>query len=55
MDTGGVERASVDAYEREGALPAAGAAPALAEGITGVEPAGEAEKAIVTRPEALVP
>ena len=32
-----------------------GAAPALAEGTTSIEPAGEAEKAITAKLEALVP
>ena len=54
-DAGEVEPSGFDAYKRGGALPVVGATPALAEGITGVEPASEAEKAIVARPEALVP
>ena len=54
-DANEAEPPGFDAYEQGGALPVAGTTPALAEGITGIEPASEAEKAIVARPEALVP
>jgi hypothetical protein len=47
------EPSSVDAHERGGALPVVGAVPALAEETAGVEPAGEAEKAMAAKPEAL--
>jgi len=50
-----LEPSSVDAYERVGALPVVGAAPALAEGTAGVEPAGEAERAMAAKSEALAP
>ena len=50
-----VEPSGVDTHERGGALPVAGAAPALAEGIAGVEPAGEAERAAAAKSEALAP
>jgi len=55
MEARKVEPSGVDAHERGGALPVVGAAPALAEGTAGVEPAGEAEKATAAKPEALVP
>jgi hypothetical protein len=50
-----VEPSSVNAHKRGGVLPVVGAAPALAEGTAGVEPAGEAEKATAAKSEALVP
>jgi len=46
---------AVDAHERGGALPVAGAAPTLAEETAGVEPAGEAERAAAAKSEALAP
>ncbi len=55
MEARKVEPSDVDAHEQGGALPVVGAAPALAEGTAGVEPAGEAEKATAAKPEALVP
>jgi hypothetical protein len=54
-DAGEVETSSVDAHERGGALPVAGTAPALAKGTAGVKPAGEAERAITAKSEALAP
>ena len=54
MDAEGVERADIDAHEQGGTLPVVGAASALAEGTAGVGPAGEAETATTTEPEALV-
>jgi hypothetical protein len=48
-----LEPSSVDVHKRGGALPVADAAPALAEGAGGIEPAGEAERAAAARPEAL--
>ena len=54
IDVREVELSHVDAHKQGGVLPVTGIAPALAKGITGIEPASEAEKAIVTRPEALV-
>jgi len=50
-----LEPSSVDAHERGGALPVVGAAPALAEETTGVEPAGKAERAAAAKSEALAP
>ena len=55
MEARKVEPSGVDAHERGGALPVVGAAPVLAEGTAGVEPAGKAEKATAAKPEALVP
>ena len=52
-DTKEVEPSGVDEYERRGALSIVCAAPALAEGTAGVEPAGEAERAMAAKPEAL--
>ena len=52
-DTKEVEPSGVDAYERRGALPIVCAAPALAEGTAGVEPASEAERAMAAKFEAL--
>ena len=50
------EPSSVGARERGGALPVAGAAPALTESTTAVEPAGEAERAAAAaKSEALAP
>ncbi len=54
-DAGELEPLSIDAHERGGALPVAGAGPALAEGTAGVELAGKAEGAIAAKLEALVP
>jgi len=45
-----VEPPGVDAHERGGALPVVGAAPALAKGTAGVEPAGEAKRATTLSP-----
>ena len=53
MDAKKLELSSADAHERGGALPVMGAAPALVKGAAGVEPAGEAEKAITAKLEAL--
>ena len=55
VDVEEVEPSGVDAHKRGGALLLVGATPALAEGTAGVEPAGEAEKAVAAKPEALVP
>jgi len=54
-DVGKVKPSCIDVHKQGGALPVAGAAPALAEGTAGVRPAGEAETASTARPEALVP
>ena len=54
-DVQGVEPSRIDAYERGGAPLLVGVAPALAEETAGVGPAGEAEKAVAAKPEALVP
>ena len=54
-DVEDVKLSHVDAYERGGVLPVAGAAPALAKGTISVEPTGEAERAIIAKSEALVP
>jgi len=45
----------IDAYEQGGALPVVGTASAQAEGTAGVGPAGKAEIATATEPEALAP
>jgi len=50
-----VEPSCVDAHKRGGAPLLVGAAPPLAEGAAGVGPAGEAERAVAARPEALAP
>jgi len=50
-----VEPPGFDAYKRGGALLVAGAALALTESTTSVEPASKAEKAVAAKPEALVP
>jgi len=55
VDIGKVKPLCIDMYKQGGALPVTGAATALAEGTTGVRPAGKAETASTTRPEALVP
>jgi len=52
---GPVECAEVDTHGLGGALPVAGTALDLAEGTAGIEPAGEAERATTTKPEALAP
>jgi hypothetical protein len=56
-DAGEVKPSGVDAHERGGALPVmvVGAAPALVEGTTGVEPTGEAERAAAVKSEAWAP
>jgi len=48
-DMGGVEPLCINTYKQGGALLIAGATPAMAEGITSIEPASKAEKAIITR------
>ena len=53
MDVRELEPSSVDAHEQGGALLVVDAAPAVAKETTSVEPAGEAERAAATRPEAL--
>lgn len=50
-----VEPPGVDAHERGGMLPVAGAATTLAEGTVGVKPAGEAERANAAKLEVLDP
>ena len=55
MDTGEIERADFEAHERGEALPPVCTVTAIAEGITGIEPAGEAERAAAAKSEALVP
>ena len=55
VDVREVEPSGINARERGGASPVVGTTPALAEETAGVGPAGEAETANTTRPEALVP
>ena len=55
VDLRKVEPLCVNVHERGGASPVVGATPVLAEGITGVEPTSEAEKAITAEPKALAP
>jgi len=55
MGAGKVEPSGVGTHERGGALLIVGGAQALAKGTASVEPAGDAEKATATKPEALVP
>ena len=54
-DVGGVEPLGIDAYGRGGMQPVADAAPALAESTSGIELAGEAERAVTVEHEALEP
>ena len=55
VDLQKVKPLCVNAHEPGGASPVVGATPALAKGITSIEPTSKAEKAIITRPKALVP
>ena len=55
VDTGEIEHADFDAHERGEALLPMCTVTAIAEGITGIEPAGEAERAAAAKSEALVP
>ena len=57
MDGRKAERLGVDTHERgeENAAGCGGAAPSMAEGTAGAEPAGGAEKATAARLEALEP
>ena len=48
-----VEPSGIDTHERGGDLPVMGAAPALAEGTAGIEPASGAERATAARSDAL--
>ena len=48
-----LEPSGIDMHERGGALPVVGAAPAQAESTAGVEPTGEAERAIAAKPKVL--
>jgi hypothetical protein len=50
----GVEPSGVGAHEQGGTLLVMSAAPALAEGTAGIKPAGEAERAMAAKPDALV-
>ena len=52
-DARNLEPSGIDMHEQGGALPVAGAAPAQAESTAGVKSAGEAERAIAAKPEAL--
>ena len=54
-DVPGVEPLCIDVYKRGGALLLVGIAPALAKETASVGPVGKAEKAVATKPEALVP
>ena len=54
MEAREVEFSGIDMHKRGGALPIVGAA-AQAKGTACVEPAGEAERAMATKSEALVP
>ena len=50
VDMEEVEPSCANVQEQGGALPVVGITPALAESTTGVEPAGEAERATTTNP-----
>ena len=54
-DVGGVEPLGIGAYGRGGMQPVADATPALAESTSGIELAGEAERAVTAEHEALEP
>ena len=53
-DAGEVEPPGVTPHEPRGALLVVGPAPPLAEGTSGVEPTGEAERAAAAKFEGLV-
>jgi len=55
VDMEKIELSGVDVGERDGALSVVGAAQPWPEGTTGVEPTGEAERAMATKSDALVP
>ena len=55
LGAGEGELPDVTAHELGGALPVVGPAPALTEGTSSVEPAGEAERTTTGKLEVLVP
>ena len=55
LDAGEGELPDVTAHELRGALPVVAPTPALAEGTSSVEPAGEAERTTTAKLEVLVP